>query len=55
LQENHQIKSETQTRDKKEPSEAAKNFLKSETSLKLEYELYLFVQRHMMQLKRELL
>ena len=53
--ENNRIKYETQTREKKEPSEAAKNFLRSETSLKLEYELYRFVQRQFMQLKRELL
>ena len=49
------MKFETRTRMKTDPSDSAREFLRSETSLKLEYELYYFVKGQLQQLKRELL
>lgn len=49
------MKLETRTRKKTDLSESAQEFLRSETSLKLEYELYDFVKNRLKLLKRELL
>nr|XP_002130122.1 uronyl 2-sulfotransferase-like [Ciona intestinalis] len=49
--ENERMKHETHTRNKRETSEAARDFLKSETSLKLEYDLYEFVKSELENLK----
>uniref|UniRef100_H2ZJG2 Sulfotransferase n=1 Tax=Ciona savignyi TaxID=51511 RepID=H2ZJG2_CIOSA len=49
--ENERMKHETHTRNKKDTSTAARDFLKSETSLKLEYDLYEFVKSEMENLK----
>ncbi|CAK8694315.1 unnamed protein product [Clavelina lepadiformis] len=45
--ENERLKFETHTKNKKKTSEAAKEFLKTQTSIKLEYDLYVFVQNEL--------
>ncbi|XP_039249605.2 uronyl 2-sulfotransferase-like isoform X1 [Styela clava] len=49
------VRNETYTRNKRETSEAAKIFLRTETCLSLEYELYDFVRERLYQFKDMLL